>query len=150
MKTENEVKNTPEDEKAVYSQNIPLPVHLKGDAIVEFALMHKYESISVLRLSKYAHPEFAQWTPNKNYVHLWTYWKSTVWLRMITLSRDTQQLALYLTRHNTWQEKRSSVSSVSSITLRHTTVCRWTKDRWKGFHSILPAEFCLHKAGTSP
>ena len=35
------MKLTPEDDKAVYSQNLPMPIHLKEDLIVELALMHK-------------------------------------------------------------------------------------------------------------
>ena len=31
MNTEFEVKLTPKDDKAVYSQNIPIPIHLKED-----------------------------------------------------------------------------------------------------------------------
>ena len=32
---------TPKDDKAVYSQNLPMPIHLKKDLIVELALVHK-------------------------------------------------------------------------------------------------------------
>ena len=41
MKTEFEVKLTPKDDKAVYSQNLPMLIHLKEDLFVELALMHK-------------------------------------------------------------------------------------------------------------
>ena len=62
--TEFKVKIIPKDDKAVYSQNLPMPFHLKEDLIVEFALMHKYEIITVLPFSKYASPIFAQRKPN--------------------------------------------------------------------------------------
>ena len=64
MNTEIKVKLTPKDDKAVCSQNLPMPIHLKEDLIVELALLHKYGSITVLPFSKYASPIFAQRKPN--------------------------------------------------------------------------------------
>ena len=64
MNTEFKVKLTPKDAKAVYSQSLPMPIHLKEDLIVELALMHKYGIITVLPFSKYASPIFAQRKPN--------------------------------------------------------------------------------------
>ena len=64
MNTEFKVRLTPKDDKAVYSQNLPIPIHLKEDLIVELALMHKYGIITVLPFSKYASPIFAQRKPN--------------------------------------------------------------------------------------
>ena len=64
MNTEFKVKLTPKDDKAVYSQNLPKPIHLKEDLIVELALMHKYGIVTVLPFSKYASPIFAQRKPN--------------------------------------------------------------------------------------
>ena len=64
MNTEVKVKLTPKDDKAVYSQSLPMPVHLKEDLNVELALKHKYGIITVLPLSKYASPIFAQRKPN--------------------------------------------------------------------------------------
>ena len=64
MDTEFKVRLTPKDEKAVYSQNLPMPIHLKEDSTVELALMHKYGIITVLPFSKYASPIFAQRKPN--------------------------------------------------------------------------------------
>ena len=58
------MKLTPKDNKAVYSQNLPMPIHLKEDLIVELALMHNYGIITVLPFSKYASPIFAQRKPN--------------------------------------------------------------------------------------
>ena len=57
------VKLTPKDDKAVYSQNLPMPIHLKEHLFVEFALLHKDEIITVLPFSKYASPIFAQRKP---------------------------------------------------------------------------------------
>ena len=62
--TEFKVKSTPKNDKAVYSQNLPMPIHLKEDLIVELAIMHKYGIITVLPFSKYASPIFAQRKPN--------------------------------------------------------------------------------------
>ena len=64
MNTEFKVRLTPKDDKAVYSQSLPMPIHLKEDLIVEFALLHKYGIITVLPFSKYASPIFAQRKPN--------------------------------------------------------------------------------------
>ena len=64
MNTEFKVKLTPKDDKAIYSQNLPMLIHLKEDLIVELALMHKYGIITVLPFSKYASPIFAQRKPN--------------------------------------------------------------------------------------
>ena len=64
MNTEFKVKLTPKDDRAVYSQSLPMPIHLKEDLIVELALMHKYGIITVLPFSKYASPIFAQRKPN--------------------------------------------------------------------------------------
>ena len=54
------MKLTPKDDKAVYNQNLPVPIHLKEDLVVEPTLMHKYKIITVLPFSKYASPIFAQ------------------------------------------------------------------------------------------
>ena len=64
MNTEFKVKLTPKDNKAVYSQSLPMPTHLKEDLIVELALMHKYGIITVITFSKYASPIFVQRKPN--------------------------------------------------------------------------------------
>ena len=64
MNTEFKVKVTPKDDKGIYSQSLPMPIDLKEDLIVEFALMHKYRIITVLMFSKYASPIFAQRKPN--------------------------------------------------------------------------------------
>ena len=65
MNTELKVKVTAEDDKAVYCQSLPMPIHLKEDLIVELPLMHKYGIITVLLFSKYASPIFAQRKPNR-------------------------------------------------------------------------------------
>ena len=51
LNTEFKVKLTPKDDEAVYSQNLPLPIHLKKVLLVELALMHKYGIITVLPFS---------------------------------------------------------------------------------------------------
>ena len=60
MNTEFKVKLTPRDDKAVYSQKLPMPIHLKEDLILKLALMQKYGIITVLLFSKFASPIFAQ------------------------------------------------------------------------------------------
>ena len=64
MITEIEMKLSPKDDKSVYSQNLPMPFHLKEDLIVKLALMHKYGIITVLLFSKYASLIFAHRKPN--------------------------------------------------------------------------------------
>ena len=65
MNTEFKVRLTPKDDNAVYSQSLPMPIHLKEDLIVELALMNKYGIITVLPFSKYASPIFAQRKPGE-------------------------------------------------------------------------------------
>ena len=64
MNTEFKLRLTPKVDKDVYSQNLPMPIHLKEDLIVEFALMHIYRIITVLPFSKNTSPVFAQRKPN--------------------------------------------------------------------------------------
>ena len=65
MNTEFEERLTPKDNKTVYNESLPMPIHLKEDLIVELALMHKYGIITVLPFSKNASPIFAQRKPNR-------------------------------------------------------------------------------------
>ena len=64
INTDFNVKLTPKDDKAVYSQSLPMPIQLKEDLIVELARMHKCGIITLLPFSKYASPIFAQRKPN--------------------------------------------------------------------------------------
>ena len=64
LNTEFKVKLTAKDNKALYSQNLPMPIHVKEDLYVELALMQKYGIIKVLAFSKYASLIFAQRKPN--------------------------------------------------------------------------------------
>ena len=65
MNTEFKVTLTPKKDKAVSRQNLPMPIHLKEDLIVELAPEHKYGIITVLPFSNYASPIFAQRKPNR-------------------------------------------------------------------------------------
>ena len=64
MNREFRVKLTPKNDKAVYSQDLPMPIVPQEYLVVGLALMHKYGIITVLPFSKYASPIFAQWKPN--------------------------------------------------------------------------------------
>ena len=64
LNTEYKVKPTPRDDKAKYSKNLPMPIHLKKELSVELALMHKNGIVTVLPFSNYASPIFAQRKPN--------------------------------------------------------------------------------------
>ena len=59
MNTEFKVKLTPEDDKVVYSQSQLMPIHLKGDLIIELVMTHKYGIITLIPFSKYPIPIFA-------------------------------------------------------------------------------------------
>ena len=52
-------------DKAVYSQTLPMPTHLKKDLIVELALIQKYGIITVLPFPKYKSPVFVEKTQQK-------------------------------------------------------------------------------------
>ena len=55
MNTEFEVRLKPKDDKAVYSQSPPMPIHVKEDLIVELALMQQicdYHSLALLKIRK--------------------------------------------------------------------------------------------------
>ena len=64
INTEFKVQRTPLVNRPAYSQNLPAPVNLKDDILVELALLHKYGIIATLPFSKYASPIFAQRKPN--------------------------------------------------------------------------------------
>ena len=64
MNTEFKLKLTPKDHKAVYNQNLSMPIHPKEDRVVELTLMHENGIAMVLHFSKYASPMFAQRKPD--------------------------------------------------------------------------------------
>ena len=109
MNTEFKVKLTPKDHKAVYSQSLPMPIHLKEDLIVELALMKTYGIITVLPFSRYASPIFAQRKPNGKL-------RLLVDLRKINsliaddYTNNNHPLALCQTQHNTWQGSNCSAN----------------------------------------
>ena len=109
MNTEVKVKLTPKDDRAVYSQNIPRPIHLKEDLFVEFALMHIHGIITVLPFSKYANPIFAERKPNGKLRLLVDLRKINTLIATDTLIKITQS-ALCQMQHNTWQGSHCSAS----------------------------------------
>ena len=64
MNEEFTLKLTPKDDSPAYSQNLPTPINLKEDILVELALLQRYGIITTLPFSKYASPIFAQKKPN--------------------------------------------------------------------------------------
>ena len=52
MNREFKMKLTPKDDKAVFSQNLTMPIHLKDDLIVQLPLVYKYGNVTVLPYSK--------------------------------------------------------------------------------------------------
>ena len=60
MNEDFKVKLTPKDDSPAYSQNLPTPINLKEDILVELAMLHQYGIITTLPFSKYASTIFAQ------------------------------------------------------------------------------------------
>ena len=75
--TKFKVKLTPKDDKAVYSQSLPMPIHPKEDLSVELALMQKYGFTTVLPFSKTQVPYLHRGNTSRKYVSLWISGKST-------------------------------------------------------------------------
>ena len=146
MNTEFKVKLFPKDDKAVYSQNLAMPIHLKEDVIAELALMHKYGIIKVLPFSKYACPIFAQRKPNGKL-------RLLVDLRKINglIADDcTNNNHPVSTLSDAAQHLAESLYSKSLTALKLITACkRRTNGQWKGSHSFSLVEFLptkdLHK-----
>ena len=140
MNAEFKVTLTPKEDKAVYSQSLPMPIHLKEDLVVELTIMHKYGIITVLPFSKYASPIFVQRNSDGKLC-------LRVDLRKInTLIADdytknnhpVTQSALCQTQHNTWQ---GNPYPANLTALKLITVCRWrTNGPWRCLPSILLAE----------
>ena len=64
MNTQCKVSLTPQDDKPLYTQSLPVSINLKEDLTVELALMHRDGIITTLPFSKCASPIFAQRKPN--------------------------------------------------------------------------------------
>ena len=58
------VKVTPEDDSPAFSQNLPTPIALKEDILVELALLQRYGIITTLPFFKNPSPIFAEKKPN--------------------------------------------------------------------------------------
>ena len=146
VNTEFKVKLTPKDDKAVYSQSLPMPLPLKEDLIFELALMHKDGIITVLPFSKYASPIFAKRKPNAK-------------LRLLVDLRKIYSLiADYYTNNN---HPVSTLSDAAQHLAGKSLFCRLDcsqayyclqmadNGRWRCLHSISLAELLptkdLHK-----
>ena len=139
-------KLTPKDDKAVCSQSLPMPIHLKEDLIIELALMHKYGIITVLPVSKYASPIIAQRKPSGK-------------LRLLVDLRKINSLIAddYTNNNHPVSTLSDAAQHLAGKSLfckldcsQLTTVCRWRNNsQWKCLHSILLAELLptkdLHK-----
>ena len=67
MNEEFTVKVPSKDDSPAYSQSLPTPINLKGDILVELALLQRYGIITTLPFSKYASPIFARKKPNGDF-----------------------------------------------------------------------------------
>ena len=142
MITESKVKLTPKDDKAVYSQSLPMPIHLKEDLIVQLTFMHKYGIIPVLPFSKCASPIFAQRKPNGK-------------LRLLVDLRKINSLIADDNTNN--NHPVSTLSDAAQHLAGKSLFCKLdcsqayhclqmaAKARWKSLQSILPAELLLIK-----
>ena len=77
MNTEFKMRLTPKNDKAVYNQSLPMPIHLKEDLIVELALMHKHGIITVFPSQNMQVPFLHSENSAGIYVSLWISGKST-------------------------------------------------------------------------
>ena len=77
MNTEFKVRLTPKHDKAVYSQSLPMPIHLKEDLIVELTVMHKYGIITSYHSQNMQAPFLHKGSPTEKYFSLWISEKST-------------------------------------------------------------------------
>ena len=57
------VKLTPKDNSSAYSQNLPTPINLREDILVELGMLYRNGIITTFPFSKYAGPIFAQIKP---------------------------------------------------------------------------------------
>ena len=145
MNTEFKVKLSPKDDKAVYSESLPMPIHLKENLTVELALMHKYGIITVLPFSKYPSPIFAQRKPIGK-------------LRLLVDLRKINSLIPEDYTNNNYPVSTLSdaaqhlegKSLFCKLDCSQAYQCLQMEDqRWKCLHSSLPAELLptkdLHK-----
>ena len=75
--TDYKVRLTPRDDKSLYSQSLPMPIHLKEDLSAELASMHKYRIITVLYSQNMQVPFLHRGNRTEKYVSLWMSGKST-------------------------------------------------------------------------
>ena len=137
LKTEIEKKLTPEDDKDVYSQNLPMPIHLKKHLIVELALMYKNGINKTIPFSGYASPIFPHRKSNGKllvFVNLMKFNSS--------LADDYRKTDHPEARCQTqYKISQENLFSASSIAPKRILVCRWqTNSQSKCFHSICAAE----------
>ena len=66
MNEEYIVELTPKDDSPAYGQNLPIPVNLKEDILVELALLHKHGIITTLTFSKYSFQSLRRENPMGN------------------------------------------------------------------------------------
>ena len=137
INTEFEVQLTLLDDRPAYSQNLPAPINLKDDILVELAFLHKYGIITTLTFSKYASPIFAQRKPNGK-------------LRLLV---DLQKINSFIaddyinnnhpvsTLTDAAQHMAGKTCSVNLIVPRHITAFKWpTNNQSNSFHSTLQVE----------
>ena len=107
MNTEFKVKRTPKDDKPVYSQSLPMPIHVKEDVPGELALLHKYGIITVSVLSLNTRvPLFAKRKPNGNLRLLVEFRKINRLISDEHIKNKSSSKHSYQMQHNTWLKNR--------------------------------------------
>ena len=59
------IKLTPENDKPIYTQGPPTPIHLRDEILVELALLQYWGVITTLQYFKYSSPIFAVRKPSR-------------------------------------------------------------------------------------
>ena len=78
MNIEFKAKLTPKGDKSLYRKNLPMPIHLKRDLIVQLVLMHKLGSLQFYPSQSTQAPFLHRENPTEKYVSLWISGKSTL------------------------------------------------------------------------
>ena len=139
MNTEIKLKRKLKVDRAVYSQNLPIPIANapKKDFIVELALMHKYGIITVLPFSEYVSLSFAQRKPDGKLRLL------GILRKIHTLIPDdyTNKIHPVSTLSDKAQHLAAKYLFCKLLCSQAYSACRWwTNDQRKCSPSNLPAE----------
>ena len=112
LKQSSKNKLTPKDDKALYSQNLVVLIHLEEGLIFELALMHKNVIITILPISKCARLNFAPRKP-KGKIQLLVGLRKNNILIADNSTNNNRRVRLRQTQHNIWQGSLSFACSTA-------------------------------------